>query len=98
MRYLAARDLPFTHPSGRATDPQEVCARGTELELVPRSQLTAAEADGLQRISNPERVGANVRILPFRWADRVRFLRLGSEVWAEVGSIEGAGARRVQGR
>jgi hypothetical protein len=97
MRYLAATDLPFTNASGRASDPQEVCAAGTELELVPRSMLTIDEADGLSRVSKPERIGPNARMLPFRWQGRVRFLLMGTQVRADTGgSIPGA--RRVQGR
>lgn len=100
MRYEAARDLGFVVP-GDPLAPLEVCVAGTVLVLLARDQLTLTEADGLARIADPKRLPDGVRILPFRWHDRVRFLRLGTEarpVLSDDPIPLAAGARRVQRR
>lgn len=100
MRYVAAADLPFTHPSGRAEDPQEVCPAGTELEMVPTTQLTAEEADGLARRTDRKRsaLPSDARVVPFRWLGRVRFLQVGVHVRLDGGGSIPEGVRRVQRR
>lgn len=95
MRYQAACDLYFASDPRDVWAPLDCCPEGTDLVLVSAAELTRSELDSLKRLTNPDHCPPDVRILPFRWQDRIRFLRLGSQARAVP---EGAAAtpRRVQ--
>jgi hypothetical protein len=86
VRYVAARDLGFVLDPNDPEARLDVCPEGTELVMIPRDTLTASERDSLERLTDPKKVGDDVRVLPFRWKDRVRFLRMGRDVRISVGS------------
>lgn len=80
MRYVAARDLGFIAVPNEPLAPLDVCEAGTELVLVPTDDLSSSEEDSLSRLTDPKKRKDNVRILAFRWKEKVRFLKVGSDV------------------